>query len=96
MDTDLDNKTTKKSKGMTTTDHQAVVTTKVLGVGQRCDQRGSQGLLRYKFENNLFSNPDDGDVGAHAHFHSLQTVHLRITNNSGCVFQIFKVRNFKL
>ena len=56
---------------MTTTDHLTVVTTEVLGAGQRCDQRGSQGPLRYKSENNLFSNPGDGDMGAHAHFHSL-------------------------
>lgn len=56
---------------MTTTDHMTVVTTEVLGAGQRCDQRGSQGPLRYKSENNLFSNPGDGDMGLHALHHSL-------------------------
>ena len=69
-DIDLDSEATKKSKGMTTTDHLTVVTPEVLGAGQRCDQRGSQGLLRYKSENNLFSNPDS-DMDAHAHSHSL-------------------------
>lgn len=49
-----------------------MVTPEALGAGQRCDHAGThRGLLRWKFEDDLFSNPGGADTGAAVHSHIL-------------------------
>lgn len=63
-----------------------MVTPEVLGAGQRCDHAGThRGLLRWKFEDDLFSNPGGADTGAAVHSHILY-----VSQTILCISKILK------